>query len=381
MIRRFKLKINGESPRSLFLTFVLSKLNCDVYVYNFLSNTGSKEDYQIFSFFNSTKDLLSKFDIWNEIEDISYNFTSLIIKDNLVYEELLLRPENLSIKFLSTIGWSVRYSDLKSLLINKLINSDNVHFVSNNQLIDESFIFDYEFNFKNEDKISNLFNLPLSTSKRLDQKILTFNVYLRGHIEKRLYEINTTKGLLILTPLNKNLYQITWNNPSSQIKEISLLSNSFFLDILTTLLPNELKVDQIVGDINSQYFSNIQPTYLIKNKSIIFNENKLKSNIIYNFNFEIIIIQIFKIYYFLENNQSMKIKFLNRFGFYYLLRTYLNIIINLSFSKYLFNLFIVNNIMTLFLRKLLFVLIRRINLIKIFLIRNFMNSKVYNRIK
>ena len=373
MIRRFKLKINGESPRSLFLTFVLSKLNCDVYVYNFLINTGSKEDYQIFSFYNSTKDLLSKFDIWNEIEDISYNFTSLIIKDNLVYEELLLQPENSSIKFLNTIGWSVRYSDLKSLLINKLINSDNVHLVSNNQLIDESFIFDYEFNFKNEDKISNLFNLPLSTSKRLDQKILTFNVYLRGHIEKRLYEINTTKGLLTLTPLNKNLYQITWNNPSSRIKEISLLSKSFFLDILTTLLPNELKVDQIVGDINFQHFSNIQPTHLIKNKSIIFNENKLKSNIFYDFNFETIIRQVFKIYYFLENNKSMKIKFLNKFGFYYLLRTYLKIIINLSFFKYLFNLFIVNNIISLFHRKLLFILIKRINLIRILLIRNFRN--------
>ena len=47
MNKTFKLKINGESPRSLILAFVLSKLNCDVYVYNFLSNTGSKEDYQI----------------------------------------------------------------------------------------------------------------------------------------------------------------------------------------------------------------------------------------------------------------------------------------------------------------------------------------------
>ena len=43
MKRRFKLKINGESPRSLFLAFVLAKLKCDVYLYDFLGDNNSKK--------------------------------------------------------------------------------------------------------------------------------------------------------------------------------------------------------------------------------------------------------------------------------------------------------------------------------------------------
>ena len=157
MKRKFKLKINGESPRSLFLAFVLSKLKCNVYIYDFLIDSISKKDYQSLLFSKSAKNILSKFDIWNEIEDISYSFTSLCIKDNLVSEQLLLRTENYSKNQLNTIGWTSKYSDIKNLLINKLIYSDNVYFISKNNSIHESMEFDYEFNFKSHDKFFNFF--------------------------------------------------------------------------------------------------------------------------------------------------------------------------------------------------------------------------------
>ena len=98
MNKRFKLKINGESPRSIFLAFILAKLKCDVYIYNFSIESDSKKDYQITLFSNYSKDLLNKFDIWNEIEDISYGITSLSIKDNLLSEQLLLKTEKFSLR-------------------------------------------------------------------------------------------------------------------------------------------------------------------------------------------------------------------------------------------------------------------------------------------
>jgi len=381
MKRRFKLKINGESPRSLFLAYALARFKCDIYLYDFSLNSNSKKDNQIFLFSNSSKNLLSKFNFWNEIEDISYGFTSLNIIDNLVSEQLLLRTEDFSKKYLNTFGWTASYSDIKSLLVNKLINFDNVHFISKKQLIDECMTFDYEFNFKSYSKISKLSKFLFSTFKRKNDQILIFNVYLRGHVEKRLYEINTTKGLLVLTPLNKNLYQIIWNNVSSQIKETSHNSKSFFLDNLTTLLPNQLKIDQIIGDINFFHVTNIYSTYLIKNKSFYFNENKFKSNTLYDFNFDIIIRNFLKIYNLLENKDTKNIDFLNKFGFHYLLRKYLEISINFSFINSLFNLLILNNVFSLFLRKLLFFLFKRINLLKNFFMRKFFNLHKNNFIK
>tara|TARA_Y100001978_G_scaffold80394_1_gene71983 strand:- start:217 stop:1362 length:1146 start_codon:yes stop_codon:yes gene_type:complete len=381
MKRRFKLKIDGESPRSLLLAFFLAKLNCDVYLYNFIKNTNSKKDYQILLISNSLKYLLSKFKIWNEIEKFSYSFTSLSIKDNLVSEQILLRTENFSDKYLYSFGWSAKYSDIKSLLMNKLINFKNVYFISKKQLIDETLVFDYEFNFKNYFKNLNFFKLPIPNSKREDEQILIFNVYLRGQVEKRLYKIKTTKGLIIFIPIKKNLYQIIWNNPSIQIIEISHISKSFFLDNLTTLLPSELKIDQIIGEINFLDVNNKYLNCLIENNSIYFNENKFKSNTIYDFKFDIIIRYILKIYNFLENNKPKRIKILNKIRFFFLLRKYLEIKINLSFFNLLINLFTINNIFSLFFRKLLFILLKRLYLIKSLFIRNDYKSNIDNLIK
>ena len=366
MKRRFKLKINGESPRSLFLAFVLAKLKCDVYIFDSLINSESKNDNQIYSFSNFSKNLLSKFDIWNEFEDISYGFNSIEFRDNIVSEQFLLRTE-ISEKYSDIFGWTVKYADIKRLLTNKLKNYDNVHFILNNQLVDESLIFDFEFNFKGYDQY------PLETFKSTNEQILIFNVFLRGNVEKRLYEINTTDGLLILTPINNNFYQIIWNNVSIQIKERSQNSKSFFLDNLTTLLPNDLKIDQIIGDIKSLNVSDITSTYLIKNKSIYFSENKFKSNILFNFKFDIFINNILQIYYFLENINQKNITILNKFGFLFLYRKYVEFKIKFSFSISFINILILNNKFSLFLRKLLFILLKRVNLLKISLINNFLS--------
>tara|TARA_Y100001933_G_scaffold6763_1_gene6110 strand:+ start:431 stop:1537 length:1107 start_codon:yes stop_codon:yes gene_type:complete len=364
MKRRFKFKFNGESPRSILIAYIFAKLKCDVYIHNLSIVTNSEKDHRIFFFSNSFKNLLIKFDIWNEIEAISYGVTSLSIKDNLVSEQLLIRTQNFSKTFLKTIGWTSKYLDIKSLLIKKLIDYDNVQFISKNQVIDKSLIFDYIFNFKNYDEILNLNKLSLPPINKKDEQSLIFNVYLRGHVEKRMYEINTTKGLLVLTPLNKNLYQIAWNYPSLRVKETLLSSKSLFLDNLITLLPDELIIDQIVGDVNILHISNIYSNYLIKNNSIYFNENKFKSNTIYDFNFENIIKNILKIYYYFENNEPRNIKLLNKFGFYYLLRKYVEMTINYSLTNSLFYLFKINNIFSLCIRKLLFSLLKKINLMK-----------------
>ncbi len=374
MKRRLILKINGESPRSLFLAYILAKFKCDVYIFDSLINSEFNYSDQIYSFSNFTKNILSNFDIWEEFEDISYGFNSFEFKDNIVSEQLLLRTE-ISEKNFNSIGWTAKYSDIKGLLTNKLKDFNNVYFILKNQFVDESLTFDFEFNFKDCDEYL------LETFKRIKKQILIFNVFLRGNVEKRLYEINTTDGLLILTPINNNIYQIIWNNVSIQIKERSQNSKSFFLDNLTTLLPDELKIDQIIGDINFLDVSDISSTYIIKNRSIYFNENRFKSNILFNLKFDIIIDNILQIYNFLENNDPENIKFLNNLGVLYLYRKYKELKIKFTFSIIFINLFTLNNIFCIFLRKLLFILLKRVNLLKIFLIRNLISSNIKHFIK
>ena len=378
MKRRFKLKINGESPRSLLLAYIFAKLKCDVYICDI--SKISNNDNQIFLFSNFLKNLLIKFEIWNQFEQISYSFNSLCIKDNLFSEQLLIRPENISKNYNNNIGWTANYSDIKRLLINQLLNFDNVHFISMNQLIDKTLKFEYEFNFNNIN-FSNSYKFPLSCMERIDKQVLIFNVSLRGNVEKRMYEVNTSDGLLILTPINKNFYQIIWNNPSNQITDRASSSKSFFLDNLTNLIPSELKIDQIIGDIKFIYFRNILPIYLTNKNLIYFNENIFKSNLLYDFYFESFIKNIHQLYNLFENNKFKNIKIPNKFRFNYLLKKYLEFLINYSSYTSLINIFILKNRYLLFIRKLFFIILIKVNLFKTFFLRLLTNLNIINLIK
>ena len=150
---------------------------------------------------------------------------------------------------------------------------------------------------------------------------------------------------------------------------------------MTTLLPNELKVDQIVGQINSLPFNNIYSKFSIKNNKIYFFDYKSKSNIIHDFNFDMLIRNTIQIYNFLERNEPRKIEIANKFGFYYLLRKYEEININFSLPNYLFNLFRLNNILSIFIRKFLFALFKRINSIKKYFMSSLIISNINNLIK
>jgi len=375
MKRRLKLKVNGESPRSLLLAYFLAKFNCDVYMYDCLTDSNVYKNEEIFSFTNFSKNLLSKFDIWNEFKDISYGFTSLCIKDNLVSEQLLFRAKNFYKNSFNNIGWTANCSDIRNLLIDKLFNFENVYFISKNQLNDQSFTYDYEFNFNSFEKFST------SIFKRKNQDILIFNVFLRGNVDKRLYEINTSKGLLVLIPLDKNLYQIIWNNTPIDIKDRSLKSKNLFLDNLATLLPNDLKIDQIIGNINCVKTPNIFSTFLIRNKSIYFNENKFISNTFYELNFDIFIKNVLDIFNFLDVNKLEYTNMINKISFFYFLRKYAKFKINISFYNFLINLFISNNIFILFFRKVLFTLFKKINISKMLIDKYIKNCNTNNLIK
>jgi len=378
MKKRYKLKINGECPRSLFLAYVLANLNCDIYLYNFYKESISNNHYQSFYFSNFSKNLLNRYGLWNEFKNISYGFNSLCIKDRFNSEQFVFRTEDFPNSNFNTIGWTANYSDIRNSLLDKLINLSNVHFISKQKFNNRSYTFDYELNFNNYNKIFSFFKSALSFFERTSKQIYIFNVLLRGNVEKRLYEIHTRKGLIVLIPLDKNLYQIIWNYTSLKKEEIFQNSKSFFLDNLTTILPSELKVDQIRGEINSLRVNSFIPNYIIKRNSIYFNENKFKNNVLYELNFDIFIKNILQVYSLFNNNKSKNFYIFNKIRLYCLIKKYIVFIKNISFTNFFIDLFISNNIIIIFLRRFLFNLIKRNNLLKN-LIKNCFYKLYYNK--
>ena len=148
----------------------------------------------------------------------------------------------------STIGWVVKHSDLMNVFFDEVDNVDNIFFKSSLDLSFNDIKFDYEFVSTganlNHKKNRNFIDIR----KSYNQSCLTFEVLVRGNVPRRAYEIFRKEGPLALLPLAKNKYQIIWTATSSKSIDRLNSSKSFLLDNLSTILPDNFKLDQINSD-------------------------------------------------------------------------------------------------------------------------------------
>ena len=79
---------------------------------------------------------------------------------------------------------------------------------------------------------------------------MTFEVLVRGNIHRRAYEIFRKEGPLALLPLDANRYQIIWTASTSKSTDRLNASKSFLIDNLSTIVPEDFKLDQINSEIN-----------------------------------------------------------------------------------------------------------------------------------
>ena len=363
MRKNFKVKIVGDSPSALILSLVLVKLDCEIYLYNISKNSNFISQYDIFSITNFTKKILIKFDIWNEFEHIFYGYNSLSITDNVNHNELLLDTYSIKEgKKTYDIGWNFRYSIFKNKIFDILSSHDNFNLISDVRETISSNKYDLNIIFnKSYRYISRLENIFNCLSKNYNKKSLIFNVYLRGNVDQRLYEFNTNKGFLVLTPISKNLYQINWNDNVTQTNQRLLLSKSFLLDNLTTLLPNKFMIDQVVGEIKTDLeIINYLP-FKFFNNSIYIHEGNINSNLLKNLYFNLSIYNIVKINNIIKEN-NFKTAIINKKLKY---NFYIREIFRLPFSFYiprtLIMLLIGDNIFLSPIKKIFFIILNKNN--------------------
>ena len=105
-------------------------------------------------------------------------------------------------------------------------------------MLGKKILFDYQFLSTGANSIDKNFINFVDIKKSYNQSCLTFKVFLRGHCEKRAYEIFRKEGPLALLPLEKNLYQVIWT--SSTLKTIERINTdkNFLMDNLSSILPD-----------------------------------------------------------------------------------------------------------------------------------------------
>jgi len=252
MKNRFNFKIVGSGPTGLLLSIVLSKFNCNIFLTDLLVRDRLIDKDKTYAITHSTRKILSKFRLWEKLEPYLFGFDTLSISDSVTSATTKLITSDLDddISSAENIGWVVKHSDLMNIFFREIDNYDNIFFMTPQKLLNKKILFDYQFFATGANSLEKKLLDFIDIRKSYNQSCLTFKVSLRGNCENRAYEIFRKEGPLALLPLGKNLYQVIWT--SSTLKSIERLNSdkNFLLDNLSTILPDEFKLDQIIGEFN-----------------------------------------------------------------------------------------------------------------------------------
>lgn len=252
MKNRFNFKIVGSGPTGLLLSIVLSKFNCNIFLTDLLVRDRLIDKDKTYAITHSTRKILSKFRLWEKLEPYLFGFDTLSISDSVTSATTKLTTFDLDddISSAENIGWVLKHSDLMNVFFREIDNYDNIFFMTPQKLLNKKIIFDYQFFATGANSLEKKLLDFIDIRKSYHQSCLTFKVSLRGNCEKCAYEIFRKEGPLALLPLEKNIYQVIWT--SSTLKSIERLNSdkNFLIDNLSTILPNEFKFDQIIGEFN-----------------------------------------------------------------------------------------------------------------------------------
>ncbi len=252
MKNKLNFKIIGSGPTGLLLSIALSKFDCKIFLTDLLTKDRLIDKDKTYAITHSTRKILSKFRLWEKLEPFLFGFDTLSISDSVTSAFTNLSTSDLDddISSAENIGWVVKHSDLMNVFFQEIENYENIFLITPQRLLRKKILFDYQFFSTGANSLDKKFIDFVDIKKSYNQSCLTFKVSLRGHCEKRAYEIFRKEGPLALLPLEKNLYQVIWT--SSTLKAIERLNSdkNFLMDNLSTILPNEFKLDQIIGEFN-----------------------------------------------------------------------------------------------------------------------------------
>ncbi len=245
-------KIVGSGPTGILLSLALSKLNCNIFLTDLLTKESLINKDKTYAITHSTRKILIKFHLWNKLKPFLYGFNTLSISDSVSssFTNLTISDLDEDIRVVNNIGWVIKHCDLMKVCFEEIDKCKNIFFKSSKELSQERILYDYRFISTGANSVDKRFFKFLSLKKSYKQSCLTFKITIRGNTERRAYEIFRKEGPLALLPLDKNLYQIIWTSSTKKSLDRLKYDKNLLIDNLSTVLPAQFKLDQIIGEVS-----------------------------------------------------------------------------------------------------------------------------------
>ena len=204
----------------------------------------------------------------------------------------------------------------------------------------------------------------------------------RGNVHRRAYEIFRKEGPLALLPLDSNRYQIIWTASTSKSIDRLNSSKTFLLDNLSTILPENFKLDQICSGINifPVSLSLCLPIFNFK-KSIFVGDSFHTFHPVGGQGLNTCWRDVNTIYDIFNREVPTSNKALNIFKYKYYFKRSLDIISTVVVTDSLIKFFANNNFLLLPLRKISFLLLNKFLLIRRIILNHMTKSLIFSSIK
>ena len=384
MKKYFNFGIVGSGPTGLLLAISLSKLNFKIYLTDLLSREKLINKDKTYAITHSTRKILSKFNLWDKLNSHLFKFDSLSISDSVISDFTILNTSDLDndISSLETIGWVVKHTDLMNVFFDEIDKINNIFFKTSSDLAYEDINFDY--NFISTGANSNLKKNKnyIDFKKSYNQSCLTFEVLVRGNVHRRAYEIFRKEGPLALLPLDTNRYQVIWTASTSKSIDRLNSSKTFLLDNLSTILPENFKLDQINSEINIFPVSLSLSLPIFNSKNVVFVGDSFHTfHPVGGQGLNTCWRDVNVIYDIFARDLSTSSKSLNIFKYKYYFKRSIDITSTIVITDSLIKLFANNNFILIPLRKISFLLLNKFLFVRRIILNHMTKSIIYSYIK
>ena len=384
MNEKLNFKIVGSGPTGLLLALALSKLNLNIYLTDLLTREKLINKDKTYAITHSTRKILTKFNLWDKLNAYLYNFDSLSISDSSTSAFSILNISDLDedISSLNSIGWVLKHSDLMNVFFKEIDNIPNIFFKSPLDYSDKNIIFDYKFIATGANSNYKKNQNYLDFKKSYNQSCLTFEVLVRGNVHQRAYEIFRKEGPLALLPLDKNKYQIIWTASTSKSIDRLNSSKSFLLDNLSTMLPDNIKLDQIEGEINIFPVSLSLTLPIFNFRNLVFVGDSFHTfHPVGGQGLNTCWRDVNAIYDIFNRDLLITNKSLNIFKYKYYSKRFIDIFLTIVITDSLIKIFANKNLILLPIRKFSFLILNKFIFIRRFILNHMTKSLVFSSIK
>ena len=241
------IAIIGSGLTGSLAAISLANAGCRVDLYERLSDEELINRERTYAITHSSRKILQKTGIWSYLVSHFVPFKYLNVIDYELNKKIQFLINDLSIpdQKYSAVGWVAEHKYIMSSILQLISQIDNINKIPTSVIPNTN---NYDIIVVADGSNSNT-KRKLKTQSfnfKYDQICITTKVLLRGVNSNEAFEILNSEGPFAVLPLGGDLFQLICSQSIKKGNYNISLSNSNFLDYLSTILPYGIEPDTII---------------------------------------------------------------------------------------------------------------------------------------